>query len=95
MKVRGVWFVSSTPTDVLSHRVSFLADVGQLLGEMEGYNGRIESRFLKDFMFRFSPIDFKDLKSHFATSRCGWGSRRKLPFAFNGQIGCVQDARQA
>ena len=43
---------------------------------------RNRDRFPQDFMFQLSPDEFEDLKSHFATSRSGWGGRRKLPLAF-------------
>jgi hypothetical protein len=38
------------------------------------------SRFPDDFIFQLNTKEFKDLKSHFATS--SWGGRRKIPFAF-------------
>ena len=41
---------------------------------------RNRSRFPKDFMFRLTSKEFRNLKSQFATSR--WGGRRKLPYAF-------------
>jgi len=43
---------------------------------------RNNSRFPKDFMFQLSHEEFEILKSQFATSRSGWGGRRKLPLAF-------------
>lgn len=39
-------------------------------------------RFPEDFAFLLSKDEFADLKLHFATSRSGWGGRRKPPFAF-------------
>jgi hypothetical protein len=39
-------------------------------------------RFPEDFAFILTQQELKDLKSHFATSRSGWGGRRKLPYAF-------------
>ena len=39
-------------------------------------------RFPADFLFQVSPDEFSNLMSHFATSRSGWGGRRKLPYAF-------------
>ncbi len=41
---------------------------------------RNSHRFPKDFMFRVSPPEWKDLISQSATSR--WGGRRNSPFAF-------------
>ncbi len=43
---------------------------------------RNRRRFPQDFMFQLKQSERDDLKSHFATSRHGWGGRRKLPFAF-------------
>lgn len=43
---------------------------------------RNRRRFPQDFMFQLTQSERDDLKSHFATSRQGWGGRRKLPFAF-------------
>ena len=37
-------------------------------------------RFPADFMFQLNHEEYKNLKSHFATS--SWGGRRKLPYAF-------------
>ncbi len=39
-------------------------------------------RFPSDFAFRLSPAEFDNLRSHFATSRFGWGGRRYMPTAF-------------
>jgi hypothetical protein len=41
------------------------------------------SRFPKDFMFRLTEKEFKNLISHFVIS--SWGGTRKLPFAFTEQ----------
>jgi hypothetical protein len=38
------------------------------------------SRFPKDFMFRLTKQEWKNLKSQFATS--SWGGRRKEPYVF-------------
>ena len=43
---------------------------------------RNERRFPTDFMYQLTKEEFKNLKSHFATSSSGWGGRRKLPLAF-------------
>lgn len=39
-------------------------------------------RFPPDFMFRLTAEEYENLKSQFATSRSGWGGRRKWPRAF-------------
>jgi len=41
---------------------------------------RNTERFPEDFVFQFTPAEFANLKSQFATS--SWGGRRKLPLAF-------------
>ena len=43
---------------------------------------RNKDRFPIDFMFQLTPEETENLKSQFATSRSGWGGRRKLPNAF-------------
>jgi hypothetical protein len=43
---------------------------------------RNQDRFPPDFVFQLSKEEFDSLKSHFATSRSGWGGKRKLPFVF-------------
>jgi hypothetical protein len=43
---------------------------------------RNRERFPADFMFQLTVTEFRNLKSHFATSRAPWGGRRKLPNAF-------------
>jgi hypothetical protein len=43
---------------------------------------RNEDRFPEDFVFQLSRDEIEHLKSHFATSRSGWGGPRKPPFAF-------------
>lgn len=43
---------------------------------------RNEGRFPADFMFRLTPAEARNLKSHFATSSLSWGGRRKLPCVF-------------
>ena len=40
-------------------------------------------RFPEDFMFQLSEIEFKNLKSQFATS--SWGGVRKAPYVFTEQ----------
>ena len=39
-------------------------------------------RFPPDFMFQLSEEEVEILRSHFATSRSGWGGRRYAPHAF-------------
>ena len=42
-------------------------------------------RFPSDFMFTLSDQEFRNLKSHFATSSSNWGGSRKPPLAFTEQ----------
>jgi len=44
---------------------------------------RNRGRFPKDFMFRLSAAEARNLRSQIATS--SWGGRRNLPFAFTEQ----------
>jgi hypothetical protein len=83
-----------TPIERIEHailvirgeRVILDSDLAELYGvktrRLNEQVRRNKGRFPKDFMFQLSPEEFEDLKSHFATSRSGWGGRRKLPFAF-------------
>ena len=44
---------------------------------------RNANRFPEDFMFQLAQNEWRDLKSHFATS--SWGGARKPPYAFTEQ----------
>jgi len=71
---------------IRGEKVILDADLAELYGvETRRLNEQVRrniERFPHDFMFQLSPEEFSNLKSHFATSRSGWGGRRKLPFAF-------------
>jgi phage regulator Rha-like protein len=71
---------------IRGERVILDADLAELYGiETRRLNEQVRrniERFPQDFMFQLSAEEFSNLKSHFATSRSGWGGRRKLPFAF-------------
>ena len=77
---------------IRDERVILDNDLARLYGvETRRLNEQVRrnaGRFPHDFMFQVSPEEFEDLKSHFATSRSGWGGRRKLPLVFteNGAI---------
>jgi hypothetical protein len=62
--------------------IQFLSDIAEMYGvETWVLNQRIKrdiSRFPKDFMFRLTEKEFKNLISHFVIS--SWGGTRKLPF---------------
>ena len=59
-------------------------DLAELYGiETRRLNEQVKrnlERFPADFMIQLNHEEFKNLKSHFATS--SWGGRRKLPYAF-------------
>jgi hypothetical protein len=78
--------IESTILLIRGERVIMDSDLASLYGvETRRLNEQVRrnsSRFPHDFMFQLSAEEFSDLKSHFATSRLGWGGRRKLPFAF-------------
>lgn len=71
---------------IRDERVILDNDLARLYGvETRRLNEQVRrnsDRFPHDFMFQVSPEEFEHLKSHFATSRSGWGGRRKLPLAF-------------
>lgn len=71
---------------IRDERVILDSDLARLYGvETHRLNEQVRryaDRFPHDFMFQVSPEEFEDLKSHFATSKSGWGGRRKLPFTF-------------
>ncbi len=71
---------------IRGERVILDADLAELYGvETRRLNEQVRrniERFPQDFMFQLLAEEFSNLKSHFATSRSGWGGRRKLPFAF-------------
>ncbi len=71
---------------IRGERVIIDADLAELYGiETRRLNEQVRrniARFSQDFMFQLSSGEFSNLKSHFATSRSGWGGRRKFPFAF-------------
>lgn len=65
-------------------KVMLDSDLAELYGvETKRLNEQIRrniDRFPDDFMFQLKEIEWKNLKSQFATS--SWGGRRKLPLAF-------------
>jgi hypothetical protein len=85
---------SIVPIERVQNRILFLrsqkvildSDLSSLYGVTttrlnEQVKRNIE-RFPSDFMFQLTKKEFDILKSQFATSRSGWGGRRKLPYAF-------------
>ncbi|WP_233380183.1 ORF6N domain-containing protein [Maribellus sp. CM-23] len=69
---------------IREQKVMLDSDLAELYGvETRRLNEQVKrniSRFPKDFMFQLSEVEFKNLKSQFATSN--WGGRRKLPNVF-------------
>ena len=99
-KKRAIIPVERIEHSILSirgERVILDSDLAELYGvqtrRLNEQVRRNESRFPKDFMFQLSSKEFEGLKSHFATSRSGWGGRRKLPFAFTELTGSVKGER--
>ncbi|MDD4996984.1 MAG: ORF6N domain-containing protein [Syntrophales bacterium] len=72
--------------DLRGEKIILDSDLAELYGvETRRLNEQVrrnKRRFPQDFMFQVSKEEFENLKSHFATSKQGWGGRRKLPFAF-------------
>ncbi len=69
---------------IRNKKVMFDSDLAELYGvETKRLNEQVRrniKRFPEDFMFQLSEIEFKNLKSQFATS--SWGGRRKPPNVF-------------
>jgi phage regulator Rha-like protein len=71
---------------IRGHRVMLDSDLALLYGvtvkRLNEQVKRNKDRFPADFMFLLTNQEVINLKSQFATSRSGWGGRRKPPFAF-------------
>jgi hypothetical protein len=67
-------------------RVLLDSDLAALYGvPTKRFNEQVKrnlGRFPPDFMFQLSQEEVEILRSHFATSRSGWGGRRYAPHAF-------------
>jgi len=67
-------------------RVILDSELAELYGvQVKRLNEQVKrnaERFPHDFMFQLSPIEHKNLRSQFATSRSSHGGRRHLPYAF-------------
>ena len=82
------------PTEVIDSRIYLIrgqkvmldSDLARLYGvttkRINEQVRRNPNRFPPDFMFSLTQHELTNLKSQFATSRLGWGGRRKLPNAF-------------
>ncbi len=72
---------------IRGQKVMLDKDLAELYGVKTGnLNKAVDrniDRFPADFMFRLTPIEFKNLIFHFGTS--SWGGTRKLPRAFTEQ----------
>jgi len=71
---------------IRDQKVILDSDLAQLYGvataRLNEQVKRNRQRFPADFMFRLTRLEYRNLMSQFATSRSGWGGRRKLPFVF-------------
>lgn len=71
---------------IRGYKVMIDADLAELYGvttrRLNEQVRRNALRFPDDFMFQLTVEEARNLKSHFATSSCGWGGRRKRPLAF-------------
>jgi len=67
--------------EIRNQKVMLDSDLAELYGvETKRLNEQVSrniDRFPEDFMFQLTEIEWKNLKSQFATS--SWGGRRKLP----------------
>ena len=80
---------------VRGEKVILDADLAELYGvETRRLNEQVrrnKNKFPEDFMFQLTHQEFSDLKSQIATSRSGWGGRRKLPLVYT-EHGALQAA---
>jgi cell division septum initiation protein DivIVA len=71
--------------EIRNQKVMLDSDLAELYGvETKRLNEQVSrniDRFPEDFMFQLTEIEWKNLKSQFATS--SWGGRRKLPYVFS------------
>lgn len=58
---------------------------GVTVGRLNEAVKRNSKRFPRDFMFRLSLQELRDLKSQIAISSSRWGGRRQQPYAFTEQ----------
>jgi hypothetical protein len=80
---------------IRGEKVILDSDLAQLYGvETRRLNEQVRrnlDKFPEDFMFQLTPEEFDNLKSQIATSRSGWGGRRKPPLVFT-EHGALQAA---
>ncbi len=80
---------------VRGEKVILDSDLAELYGvETRRLNEQVrrnKNKFPEDFMFQLTHQEFSDLKSQIATSRSGWGGRRKLPLVYT-EHGALQAA---
>ena len=80
---------------VRGEKVILDSDLAELYGvETRRLNEQVRrniNKFPEDFMFQLTNQEFSDLKSQIATSRSGWGGRRKLPLVYT-EHGALQAA---
>ncbi|EFK05720.1 conserved hypothetical protein [delta proteobacterium NaphS2] len=80
---------------VRGEKVILDSDLAELYGvETRRLNEQVRrniNKFPEDFMFQLTSHEFSDLKSQIATSRSGWGGRRKLPLVYT-EHGALQAA---
>jgi hypothetical protein len=80
---------------VRGEKVILDSDLAELYGvETRRLNEQVrrnKDKFPEDFMFQLTHQEFSDLKSQIATSRSGWGGRRKLPLVYT-EHGALQAA---
>ena len=80
---------------IRGQKVILDSDLAELYGvETRRLNEQVRRnihKFPEDFMFQITKEEFSNLKSQIATSRSGWGGRRKSPLVFS-EHGALQAA---
>lgn len=80
---------------IRGEKVILDSDLAKLYGiETRRLNEQVRrniDKFPEDFMFQLTKEEYAVLKSQIATSRAGWGGRRKLPLVFT-EHGSLQAA---
>jgi hypothetical protein len=89
MNKKAIALVRQTESQIQiirGHKVILDADLAELYGvDVKRLNQQVNrnaDRFPRDFIFRLSSAEYKNLRLQFATSSSTYGGRRYLPYAF-------------
>ena len=89
MNKKAIALVRQTESQIQiirGHKVILDADLAELYGvDVKRLNQQVNrnaDRFPRDFIFRLSSAEYKNLRLQFATSSSTYGGRRYLPYVF-------------